>query len=252
MFAGEGDAARTNRRFHLLAEGQPSTRLSTAFDSVTLYGFDPDERPDIFGKVGNAGRLGRDDRGHGRPLRRLRPVLAVDVGLDDDQRPRAGDPRDVPQRRGRPARRRRPRRAARAARSTDDERAAVRAEALATVRGTVQADILKEDQGQNTCILSTEFALRMMGDVQQYFVDHDVRELLLGLDLGLPHRRGRGEPDHPARAHAVERLHLRRGVARARAWTSRTSRRRSRSSSRTAWTPSTRCSAASRGGSGRS
>ncbi|HEY8081608.1 MAG TPA: methylmalonyl-CoA mutase family protein, partial [Acidimicrobiales bacterium] len=172
MFAGEGDAARTNRRFHLLAEGQPSTRLSTAFDSVTLYGFDPDERPDIFGKVGNAGvsvatiedmavlyqgfdlcapstSVSMTINGPAPAILAMFLNVAIDQHLADFSSD-AGPPR------------------------TQEERDLVRSEALATVRGTVQADILKEDQGQNTCILSTEFALRMMGDVQQYFVDHHV------------------------------------------------------------------------------
>ncbi len=173
MFAGEGDAARTNRRFHLLAEGQPSTRLSTAFDSVTLYGFDPDERPDIFGKVGNAGvsvatiedmavlysgfDLCAASTSVSMTINGPAPaILAMFLNVAADQHLAAAQ-------------------AARTTPLTDEERAVARAEALATVRGTVQADILKEDQGQNTCILSTEFALRMMGDVQQYFVDHVVR-----------------------------------------------------------------------------
>jgi isobutyryl-CoA mutase len=173
MFAGEGDAARTNARFHLLAEGQPSTRLSTAFDSVTLYGFDPDERPDIFGKVGNAGvsvatiedmavlyqgfDLCSPSTSVSMTINGPAPsILAMFLNVAADQHVAAAEGR-----------------AGRAL--DDDERAAVRASALAVVRGTVQADILKEDQGQNTCILSTEFALKMMGDVQQYFIDHSVR-----------------------------------------------------------------------------
>ena len=92
----------------------------------------------------------------------------------------------------------------------------IRAETLSMVRGTVQADILKEDQAQNTCIFSTEFALRMMGDVQQYFIENERPQLLLGLDLGLPHRGSRGEPDLAARVHARERLHDRRVLPRAR------------------------------------
>jgi hypothetical protein len=87
---------------------------------------------------------------------------------------------------------------------------AMRAEALSRVRGTVQADILKEDQAQNTCIFSTEFALRMMGDVQQYFIDNEGAQLLLGVDLRLSHRRSRREPDLAARLHARQRLHHRR------------------------------------------
>ena len=172
MFAGEGDAARTNRRFHLLAAGQRSTRLSTAFDSVTLYGFDPDERPDIFGKVGNAGvsvatiedmavlyggfDLCSPSTSVSMTINGPAPaILAMFLNVAADQHVAVLE-RETGRALG------------------DDARAAARAEALATVRGTVQADILKEDQGQNTCILSTEFALRMMGDVQQYFVDHGV------------------------------------------------------------------------------
>jgi isobutyryl-CoA mutase len=173
MFAGEGDAARTNARFHLLAEGQPSTRLSTAFDSVTLYGFDPDERPDIFGKVGNAGvsvatiedmavlyggfDLCSPSTSVSMTINGPAPsILAMFLNVAADQHVDAAEER-----------------AGHAL--SDDERAELRRAALEMVRGTVQADILKEDQGQNTCILSTEFALRMMGDVQQYFIDHDVR-----------------------------------------------------------------------------
>ena len=83
------------------------------------------------------------------------------------------------------------------------------AEVLSTVRGTVQADILKEDQGQNTCIFSTEFSLRMMADIQEWFIAAPGAQLLLGVDLRLPHRRGRGQPDQPARLHPGQRLHLR-------------------------------------------
>jgi methylmalonyl-CoA mutase len=157
MFAGEGDAFRTNRRFHLLAEGQPATRLSTAFDSVTLYGFDPDERPDIYGKVGNSGVSiatlddmqalydGFDlvDPGTSVSMTINGPaptILAMFLNTAIDQHPEL-DP----------------------------------AEVLRRVRGTVQADILKEDQGQNTCIFSTEFALGTMADIQEWFVEHEVR-----------------------------------------------------------------------------
>jgi hypothetical protein len=92
------------------------------------------------------------------------------------------------------------------------------------VRGTVQADILKEDQAQNTCIFSTEFALRMMGDVQEYFIENKVRNFYSVSHQRLPHRRGRREPHHPARLHPGERLHLRRVLPVAGAWTSTTSR----------------------------
>jgi methylmalonyl-CoA mutase len=173
MFAGEGDAFRTNRRFHLLSADMPATRLSTAFDSVTLYGFDPAERPDIYGKVGNAGVsiCTIDDMGalyDGFNL--CDPSTSVSMTINgpapavlamflntviDQQLDRFATEH------GRTA--------------TPEEAAAVTATALRTVRGTVQADVLKEDQGQNTCILSTEFALRMMADVQEWFVANEVR-----------------------------------------------------------------------------
>ena len=173
MFAGEGDPFRTNRRFKLLSEGNPATRLSTAFDSVTLYGRDPEESPDMYGKVGTSGRLHRHARRHEGPLRRVRPVAPDHVGVDDDQRAGADDPglflnTAIDQQldafaaeQGRPA--------------APEEAAAIRARVLATVRGTVQADILKEDQGQNTCIFSTEFSLRMMADIQEWFIANQVR-----------------------------------------------------------------------------
>ncbi|MGK2875479.1 MAG: fused isobutyryl-CoA mutase/GTPase IcmF [Nocardioides sp.] len=159
MFAGEGDPFRTNRRFKLLSEGQPATRLSTAFDSVTLYGRDPDERPDIYGKVGTSGVsvATLDDMEalyDGFDL--LDPSTSVSMTINgpaptvlafflntvlDQAAERGIDP----------------------------------AEALARVRGTVQADILKEDQGQNTCLFSTEFSLRCMADIQEWFIEHRVR-----------------------------------------------------------------------------
>ena len=175
MFAGEGDAFRTNRRFHLLSEGQPATRLSTAFDSVTLYGFDPDVRPDIYGKVGNAGvsictlddmlvlfdgfdlcdpttSVSMTINGPAPTILAMFLNTAIDQRLDAFRSP-DGEGREP----------------------TEDEAAEIRAWVLANVRGTVQADILKEDQGQNTCIFSTEFALGMMADVAEYFVEHQVQ-----------------------------------------------------------------------------
>ena len=172
MFAGEGDPARTNRRFHLLAEGREATRLSVAFDSVTLYGRDPVERPDIYGKVGTSGvsiATIEDMRELFRGFDLCDPSTSVSMTINgpaptilamflacaiDDQVERAE--------------------AARGALS-DAERAEIAARTLSSIRGTVQADILKEDQGQNTCIFSTEFALRCMSDVQQWFIDHQVR-----------------------------------------------------------------------------
>ncbi len=215
MFAGEGTPERTNRRFHYLSKGQDAARLSTAFDSVTLYGEDPHERPDIFGKVGNSGvsiatvddmkklYSGFDlcapstsvsmtingpapmilaffmntaiDQQVERHLREAGEwdgvQKKIDAYFENRERPNyvgdlppgneglglgllgiAGD------------------------KVVDAETyARIRRETLATVRGTVQADILKEDQAQNTCIFSTEFAMKMMGDVQQFFIDNNVR-----------------------------------------------------------------------------
>ena len=173
MFAGEGDPARTNRRFHLLSAGQPATRLSTAFDSVTLYGRDPDERPDIYGKVGTSGvsvatlddmrtlfagfDLCSPSTSVSMTINGPAPaILAMFLNAAIDQQLDAFA-------------------AEHARAATEAEAAEIRARTLGRVRGTVQADILKEDQGQNTCILSTEFALRCMADVQQWFVDHRVR-----------------------------------------------------------------------------
>ena len=173
MFAGEGDAFRTNRRFRLLSRGSDATRLSTAFDSVTLYGRDPDRRPDIYGKVGMSGvsiatlndmRVLYDGFDLCAPATSVSmtingpapAILAMFLNTAIDQRLRAF--------------------AAEHGREPDDAEAAqVRAWVLANVRGTVQADILKEDQGQNTCIFSTEFALRCMADIQQWFIEHQVR-----------------------------------------------------------------------------
>ncbi|MEV4353829.1 fused isobutyryl-CoA mutase/GTPase IcmF [Nonomuraea sp. NPDC049625] len=173
MFAGEGDPFRTNRRFKLLSEGQPATRLSTAFDSVTLYGHDPDLRPDIYGKVGTSGvsiatlddmkvlydgfDLAAPNTSVSMTINGPAPTIlayylntAVDQALDRFQAEQ-----------GRPP--------------SAEEAAGLRARTLATVRGTVQADILKEDQGQNTCIFSTEFSLRMMADIQEWFIKNGVR-----------------------------------------------------------------------------
>ncbi|HLH46606.1 MAG TPA: methylmalonyl-CoA mutase family protein, partial [Acidimicrobiales bacterium] len=173
MFAGEGDPFRTNRRFKLLSEGHAATRLSTAFDSVTLYGFDPDERPDIYGKVGNSGvsiatlddmkalydgfdllapttSVSMTINGPAPTILAMFLNTAVHQALDRFERET-----------GRPP--------------SEEEAGRLRADALRRVRGTVQADILKEDQGQNTCIFSTEFSLRLMGDVQEWFIEHEVR-----------------------------------------------------------------------------
>jgi isobutyryl-CoA mutase len=173
MFAGEGDAQRTNQRFKRLSEGMPAHRLSTAFDSVTLYGWDPDPRPDIYGKVGNAGvsiatlddmqvlysgfdlcapttSVSMTINGPAPMILAMFMNTAIDQQLEKFRQQNGREP-------------------------TADEQQKVKAWTLSTVRGTVQADILKEDQGQNTCIFSTEFALKMMGDIQEYFVHHQVQ-----------------------------------------------------------------------------
>ncbi|HRD87150.1 MAG: methylmalonyl-CoA mutase family protein [Candidatus Accumulibacter sp.] len=172
MFAGEGDAFRTNRRFKRVSEGMPAKRLSTAFDSVTLYGCDPDARPDIYGKVGNSGvsiatlddmkvlfdgfELCAPTTSVSLTINGPAPIIlsmffntAIDQQVDKFRVDNGRDP-------------------------TEDEIAKIRVWVLANVRGTVQADILKEDQGQNTCIFSTEFALKMMGDIQEFFVHNQI------------------------------------------------------------------------------
>ena len=173
MFAGEGDAFRTNTRFKLLSSGMAAKRLSTAFDSVTLYGNDPDLRPDIYGKVGNSGvsiatlddmkvlysgfdlcspstSVSMTINGPAPTILAMFMNTAIDQNLDKFKADNGREP-------------------------TDTEAAKIREWVMANVRGTVQADILKEDQGQNTCIFSTEFSLKVMGDVAQYFVHHNVR-----------------------------------------------------------------------------
>ncbi|WP_129644475.1 methylmalonyl-CoA mutase family protein [Peristeroidobacter agariperforans] len=225
MFAGEGGPERTNRRFHYLASGHGATRLSTAFDSTTLYGEDPDTRPDIYGRTGNSGvsiatlddmkklysgfDLCAPTTSVSMTINGPAPMLlAMFMNTAIDQRverflraqgrwaaaeKRIGEIRDEMKAKGlNPA-----------IYSGDlpqghdgsgvallgitsdqliapgvlsaEEHAKLKAEAMSLVRGTVQADILKEDQAQNTCIFSTEFALRMMGDVQQFFIDNKVR-----------------------------------------------------------------------------
>jgi methylmalonyl-CoA mutase len=216
MFAGEGTAERTNRRFHYVSKGQPAARLSTAFDSVTLYGRDPAVRPDIWGKVGNSGVsvCSLDDakrlysgfdlcapttsvsmtiNGPAPTVLAFYLNAAVDAALERRLKKEGKWP-EVEARiaawfaaRGQ----QRPTYRAELPMTHDgyglgflglsadqvvdkalyDE---VKADVLKKVRGTVQADILKEDQAQNTCIFSTEFSLRVMGDIQQYFVDHDI------------------------------------------------------------------------------
>ncbi|MCS0590737.1 fused isobutyryl-CoA mutase/GTPase IcmF [Massilia norwichensis] len=173
MFAGEGDAFRTNKRFKLVSTGMDAKRLSTAFDSVTLYGADPALRPDIYGKVGNSGvsiatlddmkvlydgfdlcspstSVSMTINGPAPTILAMFMNTAIDQQIDKFVADNGRQP-------------------------TDDEAAKIKEWVLANVRGTVQADILKEDQGQNTCIFSTEFSLKVMGDIQEYFVHHQVR-----------------------------------------------------------------------------
>ncbi|MGE6368894.1 fused isobutyryl-CoA mutase/GTPase IcmF [Planococcus kocurii] len=173
QFAGEGTPERTNRRFHYLSKDDDAKRLSTAFDSVTLYGEDPDHRPDIYGKVGESGvsictlddmkklyegfDLCAPSTSVSMTINGPAPIiLAMFMNTAIDQQVKINE-----EKLGRTL--------------TVEEFTEVREGTLQVVRGTVQADILKEDQGQNTCIFSTEFALRMMGDIQQYFIDHKVR-----------------------------------------------------------------------------
>ncbi|MEY2790395.1 MAG: Methylmalonyl-CoA mutase, partial [Pseudomonadota bacterium] len=173
MFAGEGDPFRTNRRFKLVSEGMDAKRLSTAFDSVTLYGNDPDPRPDIYGKVGNSGvnvatlddmKVLYDGFDLCNPTTSVSmtingpapSILAMFMNTAIDQniaKFKADNGRDP----------------------TDTETAKIKEWVLQNVRGTVQADILKEDQGQNTCLFSTEFSLKVMGDIAEYFVHNQVR-----------------------------------------------------------------------------
>ncbi len=172
MFAGEGDPARTNRRFKLLSEHHEAKRLSTAFDSVTLYGYDPDERPDIYGKVGTSGvsvcslddmkvlydgfDLCAPNTSVSMTINGPAPIIlamflngAIDQQADTFKAEQGREP-------------------------TEEEYQQIRAHVFSTVRGTVQADILKEDQGQNTCIFSIDFALKMMGDIQEFFIRNKV------------------------------------------------------------------------------
>ncbi|MDQ0214174.1 methylmalonyl-CoA mutase [Oikeobacillus pervagus] len=173
QFAGEGTPERTNKRFHYLSKDDSAKRLSTAFDSVTLYGEDPDHRPDIFGKVGESGvnvctlddmkklyagfDLCHPSTSVSMTINGPAPIiLAMFMNTAIDQQVERKE-KEL----GRPL--------------SQHEYEDVKAQTLQTVRGTVQADILKEDQGQNTCIFSTEFALKLMGDIQEYFIQNQVR-----------------------------------------------------------------------------
>ncbi len=173
MFAGEGDPARTNQRFKMLSADYEAKRLSTAYDSVTLYGCDPDKRPDIYGKIGTSGvsictlddvkvlydgfDLCAPGTSVSMTINGPAPMMlamffntAIDQQVDKFKAANGKEP-------------------------SKEQYQNIRADVISNVRGTVQADILKEDQGQNTCIFSIEFALRVMGDIQQFFIDNNVR-----------------------------------------------------------------------------
>jgi methylmalonyl-CoA mutase len=219
MFAGEGGPERTNRRFHLLARGHAATRLSTAFDSTTLYGEDPDTRPDIYGRIGNSGvsiaslddmkklysgfELGASKTSVSMTINGPAPIILamyMNTAIDQqvEQHLRTQGKWAEAQARiaalNAEAARLAPLPAYHGELPEDHDGSGlallglsgdqlvdaatyqrIKAATLAQVRGTVQADILKEDQAQNTCIFSTEFAMRMMGDIQQYFIDQRVR-----------------------------------------------------------------------------
>ncbi len=173
MFAGEGDPFRTNRRFKYLSANSSAKRLSTAFDSVTLYGRDPEERPDIYGKIGTSGvsictlddvkalysgfDLSAPNSSVSMTINGPAPIMlamffntAIDQQFEKFREETGGEP-------------------------NAEQASRIRADVLSSVRGTVQADILKEDQGQNTCIFSTDFSLKMMGDIQEFFIKNNVR-----------------------------------------------------------------------------
>ncbi len=173
MFAGEGDPFRTNTRFKMLSQGQPATRLSTAFDSVTLYGRDPDKRPDIYGKVGTSGvsvATLDDMRELYAGFDLTSPTTSVSMTINGPAPTILAFFLNTVMDRAVEAW------ASENGREPDEQEAhGIRAQALQVVRGTVQADILKEDQGQNTCLFSTEFSLRMMADIQEWFIAQQVR-----------------------------------------------------------------------------
>ena len=217
MFAGEGTPERTNKRFHYVSEGMPAARLSTAFDSVTLYGEDPDQRPDIYGKIGNSGvsictlddmkklysgfELTAPTTSVSMTINGPAPMILAmymntvidqeverylkNEGKWDDAKKKIAE---IFKKKGQSQ----PRYGLELPEGNDsfglgtlgvsgdqlvdhDTYEQIKSDAIKVVRGTVQADILKEDQAQNTCIFSTEFALKMMGDVQSYFTEHGVR-----------------------------------------------------------------------------
>lgn len=173
MFAGEGDAQRTNDRFKMLSKDSPAKRLSTAFDSVTLYGADPAEQLDIYGKVGTSGvsictlddmktlydgfDLCSPNTSVSMTINGPAPMILakfLNTAIAQQEAKFEQEHGHAP---------------------SEEEHACIKAFALKAVRGTVQADILKEDQAQNTCIFAIDFAMRMMADIQKYFIDHEIR-----------------------------------------------------------------------------
>ncbi len=217
MFAGEGGPERTNKRFHYLSSGLPSVRLSTAYDSVTLYGHDPGRRPDIYGKIGNSGvsiACLDDTKKLYSGFNLLNPNTSVSMTINGPAPAMVGyymnaaidqqceiylkehglveetekKINDIYKKKGT----KRPSYQGELPKGNDglgllllgltgdqvlpaEIYEKIKAETISKVRGTVQADILKEDQAQNTCIFSTDFALKMMGDIQEYFIDHNIR-----------------------------------------------------------------------------
>ena len=217
MFAGEGGPERTNKRFHYLSKGMPAIRLSTAFDSVTLYGEDPHARPDIYGKIGNAGvsiACLDDAKKLYSGFDLMSPITSVSMTINGpsaamvayfmnvaiDQQcelyiKEKGLEKSVEEKLEEIFKARKAKRPSYQGQLpegnnglglmllgvtgdmvlSDEVYQKIKVETMSRVRGTVQADILKEDQAQNTCIFSTDFSLKLMGDIQAYFIDHEVR-----------------------------------------------------------------------------
>ena len=238
MFAGEGDAFRTNKRFHLLADDMPAKRLSTAFDSVTLYGNDPAVRPDIYGKVGNSGvsiatlddmkvlysgfdlcdpktSVSMTINGPAPTILAFYMNTAIDQQLDKFREDNKREP-------------------------TDDEAQKIRR--VGAVDRARHGAGRHPEGGPGPEHLHLLHRVQPQGDGRHPGILRPARrqEFLLGVDLRLSHRRSRREPDQPARLHAVQRLHLRRGLSRARHAHRRLRAEPVASSSATAWTRSTR------------
>ena len=197
LFAGLGLAEDTNARFHFLTSHQHSVRLSTAFDGPTLYGLDSDA-DGVFGKIGEGGVAIDTVEDMDAPLRRLRSRATTNFSrLDDHQRPGADDPGDVSS----------PRPSGASARTSSRK-----------LRGTVQADMLKEVQAQNEMLFPIDASLRFLTDMVEY--THAAHAALVSdLDQRLPHRRGRRHAGAAGGVHAVQRLRLRRACSASAGWT---------------------------------